>query len=373
MPKSAPQTTCHVKTFRQERGWSQDQLAELIGVRRQAIYDIESGRYLPNTGVALRLARQFGCRVEDLFVVDDGVADQSIHMVHDHYSAASRVCVASVRGRLVGFSLDGRRSLYESLRPADGVLSPDGKHVQLFSPSQSIDATALLMGCDPAFDIYSAHVTRAAPEVRLLCRFASSNLALKKLAGGYAHLAGTHLHNTEEGKEANVERARVFLSGTPCILIGFTLIEEGIIVAKGNPLAIRGVADLGNPQVRFVNRERGAALRVLLDDHMRREGISGGDINGFERIVFSHAEAAQRVAFTTADAALGLRVVAQAFDLDFISLATVRCDLVIPKDLLEHPTIKIVLDVINSSALHKEIDALAGYDTSAMGKTIAEI
>ena len=151
MPKQSEQTTCYVKAFRQERGWSQDQLAEMIGVRRQAIYDIESGRYLPNTGVALRLARQFGCRVEDLFVADQGVADQSITMVHDHWTAPSRVCVASIRGRLMGFSLDGRRSLSDSLRPADGVLSPDGKHVQLFSAAHSIDKTTAATN-EPATD-----------------------------------------------------------------------------------------------------------------------------------------------------------------------------------------------------------------------------
>ena len=353
MSKTSQETTCYVKAYRQARGWSQDQLAELIGVRRQAIYDIENGRYLPNTGVALRLARQFGCRVEDLFVEHVAAADQSIVMMHDHWTATSRVCVASVRGRMVAFSLDGRRSLSDTLRPADGVLGPDGKHVQLFSPAQSLDKTILLMGCDPAFDIYSAHVVRAAPEARLLCRFASSNLALKKLAGGYAHIAGTHLHNAEKGKEANVERAKELLDGGSAKVIGFSLIEEGLIVAKGNPMAIRSVADLANPDVRFVNREKGAALRVLLDDLLAKEGIDPGAINGYERIVFSHSEAAQRVAFTTADASLGLRVIARAFDLDFVPLATVRCDLVIPKDLLDHPTLNIVLDVLQSEALEQ--------------------
>ena len=55
--------TCKVKDFRLRKGWSQEDLAAGIDVRRQAVYDIESGRYLPNTAIALRLARLFGCRV----------------------------------------------------------------------------------------------------------------------------------------------------------------------------------------------------------------------------------------------------------------------------------------------------------------------
>ena len=58
---------CRLKQMRQSRGLSQSRIAELVGVKRQAIYDIESGRYLPNTEVALRLARHLACRVEDLF------------------------------------------------------------------------------------------------------------------------------------------------------------------------------------------------------------------------------------------------------------------------------------------------------------------
>jgi molybdate-binding protein len=205
-----------------------------------------------------------------------------------------------------------------------------------------------------------------------LCRFASSNLALKKLAAGHTHLAGTHLHNSEAGKEANVERAKELMTGGHARVVGFSMIEEGLIVARGNPLAIRSVADLADPNVRFVNRERGAALRLLLDDHLQREGVAFSSINGYDRIAFSHAQAAQQVAMTGADASLGLRAMAMAFDLGFVSLATVRCDLVIPLDLLEHPTLNIVLEVLHSEPFRKEMASLPGYGTESLGKVIAE-
>jgi putative molybdopterin biosynthesis protein len=144
-------------------------------------------------------------------------------------------------------------------------------------------------------------------------------------------------------------------------------------VAAGNPLGIRTVADLGQPMVRFVNREPGAALRVLLDDHLQRAGIDAGAVSGYGNEVASHREGAFRIACNVADAALGLRAIAEAYGLGFVPIASARCDLVIPGDLGTHPTIKILLDVLQSAALRKEIDSLPGYDGSVTGKIIAEL
>ncbi|MBX6773475.1 MAG: helix-turn-helix transcriptional regulator [Chloroflexi bacterium] len=57
---------------RLEAGWTQEQLGERVGVSRQTIISIEAGRYMPSLPLALRLARTFGCRVEDLFELEEG-------------------------------------------------------------------------------------------------------------------------------------------------------------------------------------------------------------------------------------------------------------------------------------------------------------
>ena len=80
---------CRLKQMRQSRGLSQSQMAELVGVKRQAIYDIESGRYLPNTEVALRLARHLACRVEDLFSEEAHADDRPVTMVEGSRSCFS--------------------------------------------------------------------------------------------------------------------------------------------------------------------------------------------------------------------------------------------------------------------------------------------
>lgn len=362
---------CHLKSFRQAKGYSQQQLAGFVKVKRQAIYDIESGKYMPNTALALRLAKHLGCKVEDLFTESDQDAIQPITLPEGRAQANTRIVAAKIRNRLVGFPLSGTGSLNDGFRPADGLISGNGNTASLFCSEDSLDQTIMLLGCDPAFSILAAHVSRFAQEIRLHCRFASSHMALQGLASGFGHLAGTHLHNKQAGEE-NVALVRNLLGSTKTTMVAFSLMEEGLMIAPGNPHRIRSVADLAGGKVKLVNRETGAALRSLLDDYLDRFNIPREDIAGYTDTVAGHTEGARMVTFRFADAALGLRAVADFHGLDFVPIQTVRCDLVVPNDLLTHPAISIVLDVLQGRKLRQELTALPGYEASLTGTVIAQ-
>jgi putative transcriptional regulator len=59
-----------VKELRVERGWTQQQLAEAVGVSRQSINSIERNRYVPSLPLALAFAQVFGCSTDDIFTLD---------------------------------------------------------------------------------------------------------------------------------------------------------------------------------------------------------------------------------------------------------------------------------------------------------------
>jgi molybdate-binding protein/DNA-binding XRE family transcriptional regulator len=370
MSKGEVGIICRVKQYRQQAGLSQSQLAKKIGVKRQAIYDIESGRYLPNTSIALRLAKHFGCRVEDLFLEEGAVQSRSFIMAEGERKAGERVSLAKVRSRLVGYPLEGIFSLCHELRAADGILDETGFHIRLLGSGGDIENSVLLLGCDPAFSLLAAHVARIHRKSRIICRFASSHSALNALAAGRTHIAGTHLHSTSN-IDSNVMSAKEKLTGIGGMVVGFSLMEEGLMVAPGNPLGIRSVADLAGSKIRLVNREPGAALRVLLDDELAKKGIPHAAVRGYDHEVQTHNQGAQMVACNAADAALGLCAIARAFGLNFVPITEVRCDLVIPADLVEHPTIQLILDVIQTRDLRDEIGHLPGYSPGETGKTIS--
>lgn len=60
-----------VKELRSERGWTQQQLADAVGVSRQSINSIERERYVPSLELALLFARVFGCATDDIFTLED--------------------------------------------------------------------------------------------------------------------------------------------------------------------------------------------------------------------------------------------------------------------------------------------------------------
>lgn len=366
------QVVCNLKAARKAKGLSQSELAARVGVKRQAIYDMETGRYVPNTTVALRMAKELGWRVEDLFALDESEEAQPVTLVEQSGIVNSRVTVARVRERLVAYPSDGRWLLSDGLYAADGLLSPDGSHVRLLHSREQLDKKVLLLGCDPAFAILSAHASRWAADAKVQCRFASSHLALERLARGYAHIAGTHLHNTTS-VDSNVTLARKILSGSKAMVVAFSFFEEGLMVAPGNPHRIRTVADLSREGTRFVNREPGAALRILLDERLARAGVSAESISGYNHLVSSHNQCAQLVIFNMADAALGLRAVASAHGLDFVPLEAVRCDLVIPSEFLDLPSVKVLLDVLQSKAFRAELASLPGYESACTGSVIEEV
>jgi molybdate-binding protein/DNA-binding XRE family transcriptional regulator len=364
----APEIRCNLKVYRLRRGWSQEELARKVHIQRQAVVDLEKGRYLPNTLSALRLAEVFDCAVEDLFMLWEE-NEQDVSLPDEGLPVGTRLAVGKVRDRLVGLPLHA--SMPFALRAADGLLSGPGR-VRLHASPQALKESLLLAGCDPALDLLDDHLRRVLPTARIRCVFASSGRALDLLARGCAHAASSHFHNEGEG-EANVEALRAATAGgaLPCRVTAFANLEEGLMTAKGNPLGIRSPEDLARPGVRFVNREPGAALRRLLDRHLAARGVPASMVGGYTREVGSHGEGACRVVCGVADAALGPRVTADVFGLDFIPLAVTRCDVIIPIDHEQHPVAAALLDLVHSGRLRRELAALPGYDSSVTGKEIA--
>ena len=336
---------CTLKAYRLRAGLSQEELADLVQVRRQTIYDMESGRYMPNTAVALRLSQVLDCSVETLFGEESTSRAQALRLA---MPSMNRIAYAA--------------NLPTKVNTTEVAPGPD---------PVGLEQTVLILGCDPALTLVPEQIRRAAPGIHMHTLFASSRHALRSLAVGVAHAAGIHYHNFGSG-EANLEATRTALQARPCTLIGFSLQEEGLLVAPGNPLHIHDVVDLARPEVRLAVREEGAALRTLLDSLLRSRGISPTDLGPPKAEVYSHAEGAFHILCGGADAALGLRLVAKAFGLEFIPLAITRCDLVVPVELQTRCGVAALLDLLQSARLRRALRSLPGYDAAATGNIISQ-
>jgi putative molybdopterin biosynthesis protein len=120
--------------------------------------------------------------------------------------------------------------------------------------------------------------------------------------------------------------------------------------------------------VRFVNRQPGSGTRSLLDHSLRLQSLNPSRIQGYERVVPTHLAVAAAVAEGSADAGLGIRAAARAFDLDFLPLAQERYDLVLAAADRQAPPIAELLAVLASAQFRAVVDQLGGYDTTRTGQ-----
>ena len=359
-----------LREVRLSRGISQQELADRAGITRQAVNGIEMRRYTPNAAVALRLAQVLDSRVEDLFRLTVSAHDEPIRTGGESLDPGERVALARVGDALVAHPLIGMRSIVEGFQPAD-ALAADSESVRMLAPPDAPDQTAVLLGCDPSLTILVSWVARRLPQGRLLWLHASSQSALDALPRRLAHVAGTHLPG--DGKEANVAQAERAVGRAGGLVATYASWEQGLIVAPGNPKALRSVADLARREVRIVNREPGSGSRKLLDELMARDAMSPGDIAGYGSVVPSHTAVARAVAAGTADAGIGLEAVSRSFGLDFMPLSEVRFDLVIPDEHTSHPVVRAMLDVLSGARLRADLAGLPGYSTSGTGDVVARI
>jgi putative molybdopterin biosynthesis protein len=292
-----------------------------------------------------------------------------------------RVAVGKVGERLLAAPLSRGAGVISSLVRADGlVVLPRGTQgqeageevrVHLYRQPADLERTIFCIGShDLTLDLLAQFL---AEHDR---RFASANVGslggLVALRRGEAHLAGSHLLDPETG-EYNLSYIKQYLPDVPVHLVALVGREQGLIVCRKNPKNINGLEDLVESRVTFVNRQRGAGTRVLLDYHLNLKGIAPEGILGYNQEEYTHLGVAAAVASGRADCGLGIAAAAKALDLDFIPLFQERYDLVIPEVYAGSDLLAPLFEILHDDIFRQSVAALPGYDVKPMGKLIAEV
>ncbi len=365
--------------LRGRQGLSAKQLAELVGVRRQTIYAMEAGSYVPNTLIALRLAKVLQVKVEGLFILQEGPPSVSptqrvdLLQIGERLRPGQPLQLCHVRGRMVGVPALPVPSYLPS---ADAVLVKSGEPgkgsgrtlIQSLKIDQEQSRRLLVAGCDPCISVLGRHLKNAG--VELVLASCSSLRALELLKQKQIHIAGSHLRDERTG-ESNLPMVRGLFPRKNVTVVNFATWEEGIVVAPGNPKSIRSAEDLARKDLRLMNREVGAGSRILLDSMLRRLGFKTSDVGGYDRIAYGHIPAAWHVHAGQADYCVAAHAAARVFGLDFVPLVSERFDLVIPKQYQELSATQVLLETLNRAAFHRELEMLGGYDTRQTGKLLA--
>ena len=209
--------------------------------------------------------------------------------------------------------------------------------------------------------------TAAHHNLHLDIQFVGSVDAIAALQQGRTALAGFHLvlpHTSESDLKNASLSARTFsnlLSPARHSLIGFATRRQGLMVARGNPMALAGLQDALRSEVRFALRGPGTGTYLLLQEMLEQQGLAQPAHWDAAQTQPSHTAVAQAIVGGFADAGIGIEAAARAKGLDFIPLATEHYLLACDKQWLHSKPVKSLCAALQSAAWQSEIDQLPGY------------
>ena len=153
-------------------------------------------------------------------------------------------------------------------------------------------------------------------------------------------------------------------------IVNFCRREQGILVSKGNPKKIKAVADLARPGICMVNRPLGTGTRLLLDQELKKAGVRGEKINGYDNEVNRHLDVGLEILAGRADAGLGIHAVAGLLNLDFVPLRWERYDLMIFKERFFDANVQNFLGLLHGEPFFNLALSLQGYDVQLSGRML---
>jgi len=362
-----------LRLARQARGFSQQQLAGMADVSRQAVSAVESGHSDPSLRVALALAQALGMTVEDLFGPGEAVRPVSAVPVAPLADGQARVALAPVGDQFVALPLTGDTAAGMGFIPAGGLAARTGLARPARRPAGKIDVqpigpprpTLVVAGCDPALPLLATPLSLLDPPVAFAWWPCGSTEALRLAAAGLVHVAGVHLR---DARGAYNTAASNLPGGAE--VVGFTAWREGLVTIPALAVTVTSLDVVARDQLRLVNREPGAEARRVLDRERERLGLDPAELPGYHTQAAGHLQVASAVAAGLADAGVASEPAARAYGLGFVPLADERFDLVLPGQHLGSREVQGLLKVLSSPWLLAQLASLPGYDPSACGAPV---
>ena len=292
-----------------------------------------------------------------------------------------RVRLGRVGGEVVATPLPRGAGVLTSLVRADGLLvvpaGTEGHHagervsVELLRGPAEIDRTIVAIGShDLVLDLAASWLRAADPLITLASSNVGSLGGLVALRDGLCHLAGSHLLDPATGEYTLPYLDRFFGPEADLAVVRLVHRQQGLLVAPGNPLGLSGIDDLKRPELRYVNRQRGAGTRVLLDQELAGRGIDPAGVTGYGREEHTHLAVAAAVAAGSADTGLGIQAAARAFGLDFVPVAQEPYDLVLRVGGLGDALLAPLWTLLDRPDFRAAVEALGGYSCAETGRRI---
>lgn len=296
------------------------------------------------------------------------------------YQEFVRVRMGAVGGRLMASPLSRGSGVVSSFMKADGILEvPQGLEgyeageevtLRLLSPMEKLRNTLVVIGShDPLLDELADMLHLGDLRLYMSSSHVGSMGGIMAVRRGEAHMAGCHLLDTADGTY-NRSFIRKYFPKGDVKLVSCVGRQQGLMVARGNPLNICSFADISRQGIRYVNRQKGSGTRILTDYLCSREKVEPSDVYGYTREELTHTSVAAQIACGSADVGMGIYSAAKLYDLDFIPICIEEYDLIIPDHAWDSPMVQQLLTILRSDAFREKILSMGGYTADHPGQVL---
>lgn len=337
-----------VKQRRQERGWSQAELAERAGISRAAVSAIEIERLVPAVTAAMSLARVLGCSVEELFGEPKALRTSEPDWAFEPPRSLWRYWEAEVGGRRLRFPVE-RTGQFNGFH--DGISG--GDHRLASSLAQE---TLVLAGCDPAAGLLAQEYKRRTGW-RMIVLQRSSTQALELLKQGVVHAAGVHFSSSEHTSD-NQRVARETI-GAGCCLLRAAEWQEGVAVS--DRITTRSVSAVVKAQVKWVGRVVGSAARKCQDELLPAT-------QRVRHVAADHRSVAESIRSGWAEAGICVQLVSEEAGLRFLPVQQESYDLCFHQQHEQDPRIRTLISLLQGANYRSLLNDLPGYATEHVGE-----
>lgn len=342
-----------LKSLRQERGWSQADLAQQAGISRPAVSSIENNRLVPSVAAALALAQALRCTVEELFGPPVDATD-----ARPAWAWPAEPAVQDVF-RYWQAKVGKRTLLYPVEMTPAGVLEHDGicnAGVLQTRSRYATEQTLVIACCDPAASLLSAEIQRLTG-FRVIILPRSSQQAIALLGAGLVHAAGIHFA-TSGSPDDNRKAVRERIDGS-FSLLRVARWEDGLAVSRS--AAVHTVREALATKLRWIGRQAGSGARQCQDEILE-------DRPAPKHLARDHRGVAETIRSGLAEAGICLRLTSDEAGLRFISIREEIYELCFSNEFEDDPRIRALKNAVRGTAYPKLVAELPGYSANECGE-----
>ena len=194
-----------------------------------------------------------------------------------------------------------------------------------------------------------------------------SSAGLERLARGEATIAAMHWFDAAS-EEYNVPLVRERMGAADVVGIEWARRVQGLLLAAGNPLRIKTLADLAKKRLRIAPRQQEAGSQHLFLHLLDQANIAHRELHWLARPCVAQTDLAAAIHDGHADAGVGIEAAARAHGLAFIPLAVERMDLVLHRRDYFEPPVQTLLAFVRTPEFAAQAKALGGYDVTETGR-----